>query len=202
MDFLETLHWRVAAKEFSEKQVPESDITYLMEAIRLAPSSFNVQPWHIVVVRDKELLQRFLPVMYQQPQVATTHCIFVFCANNNFEDAFGKVLTSMREDGTYNEGYEQAVRGSIGQFSEHQFAEYAQRQLYIALGFMLAAAAAKKIDAGPMEGIDRHGVAKVLGLPSHLVPYAAVAIGYRKNDPHRKKSRLANEQIFELRSAP
>jgi nitroreductase / dihydropteridine reductase len=201
MDIVQALQWRFATKEFSDKEVPQQDIDHLMEAVRLSPSSFNVQPWHIVIVKDKQLLQALLPVSYNQSQVATTHCLFIFCANTSFEDAFAKVIAQTKKDGTYSEGYERSVRGSVGALSEHQFAEYAQRQLYIALGVMLAAAAAKKIDAGPMEGIDRAGVAQVLGLPKHIIPYACVAIGYRKQDPHRKRSRLAKETVFDIRQA-
>jgi nitroreductase / dihydropteridine reductase len=196
---LAALQWRFATKEFSDRPVSQAEIDHLMEATRLAPSSFNVQPWHIVVIQDPHLLAELLPVSYNQPQVQTTKCLFVFCANTDFEDAFGKVLAQTRKDGTYSEGYERAVRGSIGMLSAHQFAEYAQRQLYIALGIFLTTAALHKIDAGPMEGLDRDGVAKVLKLPKHIVPYANVAIGYRKEDPERQKSRLTKDAVFERR---
>lgn len=196
---LAALHWRFATKEFSEKAVPQQEIDHLMEVTRLAPSSFNVQPWHIVVVQDEALLKALLPVAYNQPQIRTTKCLFVFCANTSFHDAFEKVLAQMRKDGTYNEGYERSVRGSIGKYSEHEFTMYAQRQLYIALGIFLTAAAEHKIDAGPMEGLDPQGVARVLGLPKHIVPFCNVAIGYRKEEPTRPKSRIPLEQVFEIR---
>jgi nitroreductase len=199
MDFIEALNWRFACKEFSSKTVPQEDVEHLMEAVRLAPSSYNVQPWHIVVVQDASLLKELLPVSYNQPQVQTTSCLFVFCANTSFENAFEKVLESVKADGTYSEGYEEAVRSTIGKYDEHKFFEYAQRQLYISLGILLSAAALRKIDAGPMEGLDPQGVAKVLGLLVHIVPFASVAIGYRKEDPGRKKSRLSKDVMFEMR---
>jgi nitroreductase / dihydropteridine reductase len=196
---LTALQWRFATKEFSDKPVSEQDIEHLMEVVRLAPSSYNVQPWHIVIVQDEALLKDLLPVSYNQPQIQTTKCLFVFCANTDFNDAFGKVIAQMHKDGTYHENYERSVRDSVGKLSQHEFAEYAQRQLYIALGIFLAALAEHKIDAGPMEGLDREGVARVLKLPKHIVPFCNVAIGYRKEGPHRPKSRLSKDVVFERR---
>ena len=200
--FISALHWRHAVKEFSEKKVPQQEIDHLMEAARLAPSSFNIQPWKIILVQDKALLQELLPVSYNQPQVATTQDMFVFCANTDLGDAFDKVIESMKAQGATDDQlkiYVDMVRGFIASLSPTQQSEFAQRQLYIALGVMLSAAALRKIDTAPMEGLDRQGVARVLGLPKHLIPFAHVAVGYRKEDPTRPKSRLQKEIMYDIR---
>jgi nitroreductase len=54
---------------------------------------------------------------------------------------------------------------------------WAAKQAYIALGFGLAAAAEHKIASCPMEGFNGAEVAKVLSLPSTLVPVVYLAVG-------------------------
>jgi nitroreductase / dihydropteridine reductase len=200
--YLEALHWRFATKEFSDKPVPEEEIKFLLEAARLAPGSLNIQPWKIIVIQDKELLKKMLPVSYNQPQVATTSCLFVFCANKDLKEAFSHVIATMRKAGATPEqtkGYEEMVHGAIANLTPVQQHEFADRQMYIALGSVLSAAALHRIDAGPMEGLDPAGVAKVLELPKNLVPRANVAIGYRKAEPTRAKVRNPSDIMIERR---
>jgi nitroreductase/dihydropteridine reductase len=64
-----SLLWRSAVKTF--KPVPKGsvDISPVLESIRLAPSSFGIQPYHVHVVTNTELKKRLREVSYDQPQV-------------------------------------------------------------------------------------------------------------------------------------
>ena len=201
--YIEALQWRFACKEFSDKPVPEEEIKYLMEAARLAPGSFNIQPWHVIVVQDKKLLKDLLPVSMNQSQVATTQCLFVFCGYKDVSKAFDNVIAGMKQEGATDEqlkGYNEMVRGFIASMPADMQLTWSQRQMSISVGMMLSAAALHRIDAGPMEGLDPAGVAKVLKLPEYLLPRVNVAIGYRKADPSRPKYRNAPEVMFERRN--
>lgn len=62
-------------------------------------------------------------------------------------------------------------------------AEWAARQAYIGLGQAMLAAAAKGIDACPLEGFDPAAYDKILGLPGKgLRAVVALAFGYRAAD--------------------
>ena len=57
---------------------------------------------------------------------------------------------------------------------------WTEKQAYLALGTLLLGAAAKGIDATPMEGIDRQALDEELGLAAQgLSSVVAVALGYR-----------------------
>jgi hypothetical protein len=43
-----------SVRRYEEKPIPEEVLRRILEAARKAPSWGNVQPWHFVVVRDKE----------------------------------------------------------------------------------------------------------------------------------------------------
>lgn len=73
------------------------------------------------------------------------------------------------------------------------------RQSYIAMGFLLAAAAEKGIDSTPIEGLDTAKLDEILGLREKgMRSVAVVTLGYRSpNDGNaqRPKSRLALDRI-------
>ncbi len=58
MDVYECLQGRRTVRQFKPAQVPDATLTRILNAARWAPSSRNQQPWHLVVVRNKETLAR------------------------------------------------------------------------------------------------------------------------------------------------
>ena len=55
MDFFEVIRKRRSIRRFAEEAVKEEDIFAMLEVARLAPSATNEQPWHFLVIRDREL---------------------------------------------------------------------------------------------------------------------------------------------------
>ena len=58
MSFLANLEWRYAAKKFdTTKKVSDADLEKILEAIRLTPTSFGMQPYHFYVITNEEKKQ-------------------------------------------------------------------------------------------------------------------------------------------------
>ena len=55
---LDVIRTKRAVREFSSQPVPEEVIREILEAGRLAQSSKNDQPWHFVVVHEREALRQ------------------------------------------------------------------------------------------------------------------------------------------------
>jgi nitroreductase len=83
------------------------------------------------------------------------------------------------------------------------FFQWTKQQTFIALGFLLLAAATEWVDAGPMAGFDAEAVDQLAGLTGG--PYssvAVVALGYRSPEDHvanLPKVRLPKEDTVERR---
>jgi len=58
MDMMQLLRTNLAAREFSDREVPADTILDILEAGRIAHSSKNSQPWRFIVIKDKEKLAR------------------------------------------------------------------------------------------------------------------------------------------------
>lgn len=56
MDVYECIRTRRSVREFKPDPVPDDIVHKLLQAGRWAPSSSNTQPWHFVVVRDRETI--------------------------------------------------------------------------------------------------------------------------------------------------
>lgn len=54
MSFLQLARKRVSVRGYKPDPVPEDHLRAVLEAARLAPSACNRQPWHLMVLRDRE----------------------------------------------------------------------------------------------------------------------------------------------------
>jgi iodotyrosine deiodinase len=57
-DFYNEIRKRRTVREFSDKDVPSEVIKNCIKAAGTAPNGANLQPWHFVIVRDKEIKRR------------------------------------------------------------------------------------------------------------------------------------------------
>ena len=58
MNFEEVLLKRKSIRKFKEAHVPKEKILKILEAARVAPSASNKQPWHFIVVENKETIRQ------------------------------------------------------------------------------------------------------------------------------------------------
>ncbi len=189
MDFATITQKRYATKKFDGKTIPEEKVKELFEMIRFAPSSFNIQPWKVVVITGKATKEKLLPVSLNQPQITSCSHLLVFCANTDIEGNIEKLGTELIKGGAAAEGirgYLEMMRNFAKGLSKEQKLAWSQRQLYIALGNALNGAKALGFDSCPMEGFDGKAYAEILKLPGHLVPTALCPIGYGSDKPTPK----------------
>ncbi|MBZ9626674.1 NAD(P)H-dependent oxidoreductase [Psychroflexus sp. CAK1W] len=205
-NYIENLHWRYATKKFnSEKQVSEDDLETLLEAIRLSASSYGLQPYEVLVIKDPEVRAKLKPAAFSQPQITDASYLLVFAYNTNVDEKYlDKFIKNNSE--TRNQPLEDfkdlndMIQNSVMTFSDEQKEIWASRQVYIALGNLLSAAAELKIDVCPMEGFNPDEFDELLDLRSkNLKSVTLATIGYRhENDQLKdaKKVRKSKDKLF------
>ncbi|MCF7917759.1 NAD(P)H-dependent oxidoreductase [Candidatus Gracilibacteria bacterium] len=200
MSFLSRLQWRYAAKEFNPtKKVSAESLQKILDSIRLTPTSFGLQPYHVIEVTDQKIKERIRPHAWDQPQITTCSHLLIFCARTDSLhriDQYVEVASEGDEKRKWLlEGYKKMMLGSSSKMN----IDWASRQTYIALGFAMASCAELEIDSCPMEGFSAEEVDKILKLPSHMKSVVMLPIGYRTEDPSRPKVRFGEEDLFEER---
>lgn len=205
-NIVEALEWRYATKQFDrEKKLSKEQLHTLKEALRLAPSSFGLQPWHFIIVEDTELRKKLRVAGFDQAQITDASHFLVLATektvDTNLVDKYMKSIALTRgipEESL--EGFRTMLNGSIEMKGEKEAYNWAVRQTYIALGVLVAAAAIEGIDAAPMEGFDPKQFDEILGLEERgLQSRVMVALGFRKaDDPAAKmvKARYSEEAVF------
>lgn len=79
MDFLELVNARYSVRSYLDKPVAEEVLARILEAVRLAPSGANRQPWRFVVVRDTETRKRLATACNGQQFIAQAPVVIAGC---------------------------------------------------------------------------------------------------------------------------
>lgn len=201
MDFETIVRERYATKLFDGRKLPESKVNKLLEVIRYAPSSFNIQPWIIEVITNQATKERLSAVSWNQPQIKSCSHLLVFCANKDIAGNIDKLEKLMIKSGVKPEDakqYTNMMRDFEKSLNDEQKLAWAQHQTYLALGNAVNGAKALGFDSCPMEGFDPKGYAKILNLPENLVPTALCPIGYASDKP-KPKIRFPKEEVVVFR---
>ena len=187
---LEALSWRYATKEFDPKRkIPDSTWATLEKALVLSPSSFGLQPYRFLVIKDTAIRERLLPHSWNQRQIVNASHLIVFAARTSITeaeiDAFLDRIVEIQ--GVPREtlaGYRGMMYGSLlSPGSENRIPHWTALQAYIALGNLLTSAALLGIDTCPIEGFAPAEYDTILGLRDD--GYASVvvaAVGYRNSE--------------------
>ncbi len=183
---IENLKWRYATKAFdTSKAVSAEDLNYVLEAGNLAATSYGLQPFTFVVVDDAAKKQALVEHAYGQTQVAENGALIVIAARTDVDAAYISEFTA-RIEATRGlpagsvDGYKEMMVGSLTNQTPEARLAWAQKQSYIALGTMMAAASEREVDNAALEGFNPDKFDEVLGLAAHnLHATTLLVLGYR-----------------------
>jgi len=203
---LEIRQWRYATKKFdASKKVSAQDLDTLLEATRLSASSYGLQPYHIYVISDQEIKEKLKPASWGQSQITDASHIIVFANSTDFDaDLVDSYLENVSETRNIPQeglkGYGDFMKSKLLDLPTESKAYWTTKQVYLAFGNAMQAAAELKIDTCPMEGFEPEKYNEVLGLNDKNQNAAVVlAIGYRSEEDetqHYAKVRKSKEELF------
>ena len=207
-EYLNNLNWRYATKKFDPTQklsVAETDL--LEESLRLTPSSFGLQLWQFYRIDTPETRAAVREAGYNQSQITDASHLYALASKTSpAESDVVEFLESVKNiRGGRDEslaGYHQMLSSFISGLSPQDAAGWAARQVYVALGFLLTAAAEQHIDAVPMEGFDAAKVTEIIGAGAEGYTVRLLCgVGHRAADDSYAtlpKVRYPKERIFRV----
>jgi nitroreductase len=185
MSIIDSLSWRYAVKRMNGNQISQDKLDTLLDAIQLSASGFGLMPYQIFIVEDTDLKAKIQPIAYGQPQIVESSHLLIFAAWNEVNEAqvdeYMNLIAETRGMSFSDLGdFKGAIMGSMGHRTKEQQAQWADRQVYLAMGTALAAAAELQIDTTPMEGFIPAKLDELLGLEAKgLHSVLIMAIGER-----------------------
>ena len=205
-DFTKAMQFRHACKLFDEtKKIPDEAVRYILEAGRTSPSSFGMEPWKFLVIRNKKLKAKLQPLCWNQPQITTcSDLVVILAAIESVRPQSGipqkrfarRPLPQEQIDGYINL-YSTFLADTFS--TDEKTYCWTARQTYIALANMMTAAAYEQIDSCPIEGFEKENTEKLLEIDTGKYQVAVMAaFGYRVN-PQSEQLRLPFDEVVEFK---
>ena len=177
MDTFDAIYKRRAIKHYDPKhRFTKEEETKLLEAAIQSPTSFNIQHWRFVIVRDPDL-RRKIRTEYGNDQAQMTDASLLIILTADM-DAWKK------DPGRYWKNAPQEVcdllvnwMGPFHEGREWLQRDEAQRSIGMALQTIMLAAKSMGYDSCPMIGFDIEKVAELINLPDDHVMGPMVAVG-------------------------
>jgi nitroreductase len=70
MEVLDAIRTLLAVRQYQDRSVPGATVERIVEAARLTGSAMNAQPWHFIVVQERETLRHLGRLARSGPYVA------------------------------------------------------------------------------------------------------------------------------------
>lgn len=195
METFDAIYQRRSVKQYDvEYKLKSEEETKLLEAAIQAPTSFNIQHWRFVIVRDPELRQKIRKDCgNDQAQMTDASLLIIMTADTNawkknperyWENAPKEVADLLVNwMAPFHEGREWLQR------------DEAQRSIGMAMQTLMLAAKSMGYESCPMIGFDIEKVAELINLPEDHVMGPMVAIGKGIKEPWPKPGQLPLSEV-------
>ncbi|GMX61172.1 nitroreductase family protein [Paenibacillus elgii] len=181
-DFTALLKSRRSATKFiPNTDIPDKELEEMFGLVKFAPSAFNLQHAHYVVVKDPELKTKVHEAASKQYKVLTASAaILVLGDTEAYKDA-AKINEGFLHLGVMSkQEYDQTV-GYVNAFYENRGEtfkrEEAIRNASLSAMLFMLIAKDRGWDTCPMIGFDPDAMRTVLNIPDRYVPAMLITIG-------------------------
>lgn len=194
MDTFDVIAARRSVKKFDPDHVmSEQEITRLMDAVVLSPTSYNIQNWRFVLITDPEVKQQVRAKGYGQAQYSDCSLVVFICGDRNaynqdteryWADASADVQTAIVP----------MIKGAYGS-SEELRRDENFRSGGMAGQTLMLAAKEMGYDTCPMIGFEFKAVADIIKLPADHDIIMAVTVGKALEPARARGGQLALDEV-------
>ncbi|NIP67473.1 nitroreductase [Candidatus Bathyarchaeota archaeon] len=149
MDFYDVIQTRRSVRSYKDDSIPEEVLNRVLEAVRVAPSGSNRQPWKFILVKDDGLKEKMVS----------------FCNNQRFIAEAPLVVVACGQRLPLNRG------GYMGEMS-------VLLDVSIAFTHLILSARAEGLGTCWIGAFDNQELKKLLGVPEGYEVVAATPLGY------------------------
>lgn len=186
MEFKEAMKQRRAVNFFDPiKDITDAQLKEIIETASLAPSGFNLQPWQVIIVKDKAKKEILKKVAWNQPKITEAPVVLIVLGdtegwkkgNAGFEKDFAESVKAGIMKQEQYDWFTGAAASLYGTNSDRKMAFACKNAGFFAMSLMLAAKDAG-LDSHPMDGFDIEGVRKAFNIPDQYWIPLLLAIGH------------------------
>jgi nitroreductase len=196
MNVSEAVRTRRAVKHYdAHHRLEDQELRSLLSAAALAPTAYNIQNRHVVVVLDQETKGLLQAAAFGQEQVRDASVVFVLAGD----------LKAHRRTDRYLRNAPAPVRmrmepmiADLFEGNHGLLREEAARSVGMAGMSLMLSAKELGYDSCPMTGFDAKRVSDLLALDDDHPPLMLVVVGKASEQPHPRLGLLDLEESFSL----
>jgi len=188
MNYKEITEQRRAINFFDPNQeVTDEALGKMIDMAAKAPSSFNLQPWNLMVLRDTLAKERLKALAWEQPKVVEAPVTLIVLADKDgwkeghptVEKNWQEMLDSGAMEPEQRDWFLNAAKSLYGWSPEASLAYAVKNTGFFAMGLMYAATSLG-LETHPMDGFDHEAVRKEFKIPDNYWIPLLLAVGYKK----------------------
>jgi nitroreductase / dihydropteridine reductase len=202
----DSLATRYTSKAFTPNtNINQEHYKLILEAANMAPTSFGLQPFKIIEVKDQETKDKILPIAFNQPQVNTCDSILIFAIETNLESSIkeykSRIIEYKRQDEEGADGYMKYIQSFLDGMKTNGAShnDWSTKQAYIALGYASMTAALLGVETACMEGFAPAKIDELLELnQKQLKSVVMLCVGVGAHDDANKTNPKVRKTLQEL----
>ncbi len=171
----------------TDKDVSEDLLKEVVGIAANTPSSFNIQPWNLIVLRDPGEKEKLKSLAWDQPKVVEAPVVLIILADKNgwqegnpmFEKNWEEMLKSNSMQPDQRDWFLNATNSLYNWSPDANLAFAAKNAGFFSMSLMYAAASLG-LETHPMDGFDHEAVRKAFKIPDNYWIPLLLAVGYIK----------------------
>jgi nitroreductase len=179
-DLFAVIEERKSVRQYdANATISKDELRAILTAAAKAPSAWNLQPWHFLVIHGKEAQRRLQPIAYGQQQIVDASAVIVVLGDLEANQNTDAVYDPLVREGTMTEEVKQQLAKQIETaYANEQYARDAafQNTAFAAMQLMLAATA-KGWATCPIGGFNPERLKEEFHISNRYVPTLLITIG-------------------------
>lgn len=198
MEFSQLIAERRSVKSYDpEFTISDSELKSLFEEVTWTPSSFNLQHWFFIAVRDRDLKLKIKQAAWDQQHVEDCSVIILICGKLDAHKDADRVFQNAPQ------AIQEKMPPMINKFYQGNDAllrDEAIRSASLAAMTLMLAAKNRGYGTCPLIGFDPVAATKLLGLNDNTIPVMFLTIGKQKSPPRPRDYRRPVEEVVRWNS--
>jgi len=176
MDTFDAIKERRSVKHYDiNHKFTDDEVNQLLSLAVLSPTSFNMQNWRFVVVKDSEARKQIRAAAWDQAQVTDASLLIVLCADlKAWKNNPGQYWVNAPKE---TRDFLVSAMGPFYEGKDELQRDEAMRSCGIVAQTIMLAAKSMGYDSNPMIGFDPEKVSGIVKLPENHIISMLIAVG-------------------------
>ena len=194
MDTFDAIKERRSVKHYdANHKLTDDEINHLMSLAVLSPTSFNMQNWRFVVIKDTETRKQIRAAAWDQAQVTDSSLLIVICADlKAWKDNPGQYWVNAPKEA---QDFLVPAMSPFYEDKDELQRDEAMRSCGIAAQTIMLAAKSMGYDSNPMIGFDPDKVAEIIKLPENHVISMLMVVGKQTQSAMPRGGQLPLDKV-------